>query len=114
MKFNPMEVRSGTLYGGFSAKFSNEELVEILIHYVELKENDGKIKLPLGKCCNTVTEIDESHVMGNDKQPSWNIIAKRVKGTGRIFYAERGYGYIETEKTLDYLKAQRVSRDINI
>ena len=114
MKFNPMEVRSGTLYGGFSAKFSNEKLVEIFIHYEKLKESVGKLELPLRKCCNTVNEIDGGHVMGNDKQSSSNIIPKRVKGTGRIFYVERGYGFIETEKTLDYLKAQRVSRDINI
>ena len=100
-----MKVRTQSISGGLVANFANGELLEI--HYDKLDENDGKLKLPFGKN-SKVTGIDGGHVIGNDNHPMWNIIEKRAKGTGKLFFVKEGYGYIETDKFGD-LFAHRVS-----
>ena len=98
-----MKVRAAS--GRLVANFAEGELLEI--HYDKLDENDGRLKLPFDKN-SKVTGIDGGHVIGADTHPTWNIIEKRAKGTGRWFDFKKGFGYIETEKFGD-LQAQRVS-----
>ena len=100
-----MKVRTQTVSAGLPANFAPGELLEI--HYDKLEENDGKLKLPFGSS-SKVTGIDGGHVIGSDTHPTWNIIGKRVKGTGKFFSVKEGYGYIETEKFGDLI-AHRVS-----
>ena len=100
-----MKVRTQSISGGLPANFANGELLEI--HYDKLDENDGKLKLPFGKS-SKVTGIDGGHVIGTDTHPTWNIIEKRAKGTGKLFFVREGYGYIASEKFGDLI-AQRVS-----
>ena len=91
-----MKVRTQDLSGGLVAHFVYREPVEI--HYDELEKGDGQVAfiLPPGKSCNMVTGIDGGYVMGKAKHPNWNIIAKRVKGTGKYF--QKQHGYIISEK----------------
>ena len=100
-----MKVRMESVSAGLPANFANGELLEI--HYDKLDENDGRLKLPFDKN-SKVTGIDGGHVIGADTHPTWNIIEKRAKGTGKVFFVKEGYGYIETEK-FGELQAQRVS-----
>ena len=100
-----MKVRTQNVSGGLPANFANGELLEI--HYDKLDENDGRLRLPFDKN-SKVTGIDGGHVIGTDTHPTWNIIEKRVKGTGKLFNVKKGYGYIESEKFGD-LQAHRVS-----
>ena len=100
-----MKVRTESVSAGLPANFAKGELLEI--HYDKLDENDGRLKLPFDKN-SKVTGIDGGHVIGADTHPTWNIIEKRAKGTGKVFFVKEGYGYIETEK-FGELQAQRVS-----
>ena len=89
--------------GRLVANFAEGELLEI---HGKLLEIHGKLKLYFDKN-SKVTGIDGGHVIGADT-PTWNIIEKRAKGTGKWFNFKKGYGYIKTEKFGD-LKAHRVS-----